>query len=276
MSPGTIGLHGGGELVRGDEPFLRAILRRAAEAAPDRRASGTSPGHDGGTPGDAGDAGGVGGGVHGRATIRVVVLPVAAGGERPELAVAHAKDAFLRTAAELALAVEVVGVAVVDERSAADPEPAAIVAAADLVYLPGGDPGRAARSLRASRAGRAVLAAHALGATIAGASAGAMALCGWAWTPDGGETGLGLVPGVVVVPHADRFADAELAGTRAWARGAPADAGILALDERTGVLSGASGAGGRWQVAGRGRAAWIEPGGTPVVARDGEEMDLPA
>ena len=53
MSPGTIGLHGGGELVRGDEPFLRAILRRAAEAAPDRRASGTSPGHDGGTPGDA-------------------------------------------------------------------------------------------------------------------------------------------------------------------------------------------------------------------------------
>ena len=271
MSPGAIGLHGGGELVRGDELFLGAILRRAAEAAVARRATSSAEGRDGGA---SGGAGGAAGGAAGPTTMRVVVLPVAAGGERPELAVAHARDAFLRTAVELALAVEVVGVAIFDERTAADSAPAGIVAGADLVYLPGGDPGRAARSLRASRAGRAILAAHALGATIAGASAGAMALCGWAWTPDGGAEGLGLVPGVVVVPHADRFADADLPRARAWASGAPADAGILALDERTGVLSGFSGTSGRWRVAGRGRAAWLAPGDSAIVARDGEELDL--
>lgn len=257
MTVGAVGLHGGGELVRGDEPFLRAILRSAPTGAPVREADRALAT---GRP----------------AIVRVVVLPVAAGGERPDLAVAHARAAFARVAADLGLAVEVDAVAVVDERTAADPAFAAAIAGADLVYLPGGDPGRAARSLRGTAAGRALLAAHARGATVAGASAGAMALCDRTWTRDGGAAGLGLVPGVVVVPHADRFADEALAGVRERATGTPAASGTLALDERTGVVSGAvTGAGVLWRVAGPGRAAWLAPGAPAIVARDGDDLILP-
>jgi cyanophycinase len=257
VTVGAIGLHGGGELVRGDEPFLRAILRSALRAGRAREAECAIAA--GGPP-----------------TVRIVVLPVAAGGDRPDLAVTHARAAFARVAADLGLAVEVGDVAVVDERTAADPAFAAAIAGGDLVYLPGGDPGRAARSLRDTVAGRALLAAHARGATVAGASAGAMALCDWTWTRDGGAAGLGLVAAIVVVPHADRFADEALAGVRQRAAGAPATSGTLALDERTGVVSGVStGAGVLWRVAGPGRAAWLAPGAPAIVARDGDDLVLP-
>jgi cyanophycinase len=257
VTVGAVGLHGGGELVRGDEPFLRAILRAALTAAPAREA-------------DRALAAG------GPAIVRVVVLPVAAGGEQPELAVAHARAAFARVAADLGLAVEMGDVAVVDERTAADPGFAAAIAGADVVYLPGGDPGRAARSLRGTAAGRALLAAHARGATVAGASAGAMALCDWTWTRDGGTAGLGLVASVVVVPHADRFTDEALTRLGKRDAGSPAASGTLALDERTGVVSGAvAGAGVLWRVAGPGRAAWLAPGAPAIVARDGEDLVLP-
>ncbi len=257
MTVGAIGLHGGGELVRGDEPFLRSILRSALSAGRAREAEGALA-------------------ASGPPTLRIVVLPVAAGGDRPDLAVAHARAAFARVAADLGLAVEVGDVAVVDERTAADPAFAAVIAGADLVYLPGGDPGRAARSLHGTAAGRALLAANARGATVAGASAGAMALCDWTWTRHGGGAGLGLVAAVVVVPHADRFADEVLAGVREHAAGAPATSGTLALDERTGVVSRViTGAGVLWRVAGPGRAAWLAPGAPAIVARDGDDLVLP-
>ncbi len=257
MTVGAIGLHGGGELVRGDEPFLRAILRSALSAGRVRAA-------------ECAFAAG------GPATVRIIVLPVAAGGERPDLAVAHARVAFARVAADLGLAVEVDDVAVVDERTAADPGFAAAIAGADLVYLPGGDPGRAARSLRGTAAGRALLAAHARGATVAGASAGAMALCDRTWTRDGGAAGLGLVPGIVVVPHADRFTDMALARARERDVGTTVTSGTLALDERTGVVSRViTGAGVLWRVAGPGRAAWLAPGAPATVARDGDDLVLP-
>ena len=261
MTLGPIGLHGGGELVPGDERFLASILALAAVSA-EARAAGCAPSGPGATD---------------PSVRRVVILPTAAAGERPELAVEHARDAFGRVAAGLGVTVRVVGAMVLDAASARDPRWASALAGADLVYLPGGDPGRIPAAIRGSLALQAIVGARARGAVVAGASAGAMALCPWTWTPGGGVDGLGLVPGIAVVPHAERAAGSA-AGWRRWLGAAfPPDLGILALDERTGVVSGeAAGAGRRWRVAGPGRAAWLPAGARePEIAVDGGSLVLP-
>ena len=262
MTLGPVGLHGGGELVPGDEPFLGAILEAAGRPALARAAS-CAPGSV-----EADDAD----------VRRVVVLPTAAAGERPDLAVSHASEAFARVASAVGVRVRVTGAMILDARSAGDPRWAGALAGADLVYLPGGDPGRIAGVLPGTLAAQALTGARARGATIAGASAGAMALAGWTWSRSGGASGLGLVPGLVVVPHAERFPDGDLTGARAWlGADLPAGLGLLALDERTGVLSGSvHGALRTWRVIGTGRAVWLAPGASAtVVARDGDELLLP-
>ena len=116
--------------------------------------------------------------------------------------------------------------------------------------------------------------AHARGAVLAGASAGAMALAAWTWTQDGGVPGLGVVPGIGVAPHADA-ATWDRAVAR-YGAAVPPDLGFIGLAERTGVIVPAS-AGEPWQVVGRGEARWLSAaaraaGEPPVVAADGETI----
>ena len=247
---GPIGLHGGGEYVEGDEPFLDALLEAAAIVAATRSGARAAP---------SGDA------------IRVVLLPTAAGRGRPELAAATGREAFERRAAAAGLRAAVEVARVVDAASAADPHSAEQLAGADLIHLPGGDPDLVPAVLRGSRALDALEAAWRRGAVIAGASAGAMGLAEWTWTPNGGIRGLGFVRGIAVVPHYD-----DVRRTR-WQQAldevAPGGIGYLGLDERTGVLSTADGSG--WRVAGRGAAYWFAPGASaPQIGRDGEIVDL--
>jgi cyanophycinase-like exopeptidase len=266
---GPIALHGGGEFQLGDEAFLRAILEaavapalwRAAESrqAPSIETAGTT---------DAPDP----------AAVRVAIVPAAAAAERPDLAVAHGIDAFERVARSARIAAWIEGVMVVDERSAASPALADRLTAADLVYLPGGDPGHLVATLKESGAWGAILAAHARGAVLAGASAGAMVLAPWTWAPRGGRVGLGLVAGLVVVPHAARVRVGGWAGT--FAEQVPAGAGLLGrlgLEERTGVISGSLVPGGRaWQVVGEGLVHWSAPGERAIRSfRAGETLVLP-
>lgn len=83
------------------------------------------------------------------------------------------------------------------------------VQGAGLIYLSGGNPGYLARSLAGSRLWSAIEAQWRAGASLAGCSAGAMALAGY--VPDfrhprkGGEDGLGVVPDIRVLPHFDRY-----------------------------------------------------------------------
>ena len=83
------------------------------------------------------------------------------------------------------------------------------VQGAGLIYLSGGNPGYLARSLAGSRLWSAIEAEWRTGASLAGCSAGAMALAGY--VPDfrhprkGGEDGLGVVPDIRVLPHFDRY-----------------------------------------------------------------------
>ena len=187
--------------------------------------------------------------------VRVAVVPTAAARGRPDLAASNGVDAFRRVAADAGIAVVVEPVRVVDAASAADESLAERLATADLIHLPGGDPDLIPTLYPGTAAWAAMQRAHARGAVLAGASAGAMALAAWTWTPDGGVPGLGVVPGIGVAPHADA-ATWDRAVAR-YGAAVPPDLGFIGLAERTGVIVPAS-AGEPWQVVGAGRGALAE------------------
>jgi cyanophycinase len=229
----------------GDERFLDELLDVTAR---------TADGH-------ATEAGG----------IRIAILPTAASRGLPDRAAAIAVEAFQKRALARGHSIRIDVARVTDAASAADDDVAKVIAAADLIYLPGGDPDIVPALLGRTAAGRALAAAHRRGAIVAGASAGAMALADWSWTAQGGIPGLGFAPGLIVVPHYDEIRRIEWQGRLDGL--APPGFGYLGLDERTGVISDD----GTWRVAGEGAVYWFSPGSTsPVVARHGEGIDLPS
>lgn len=239
---GTIALHGGGEFLPGDEPFLRAILELASAT-------------DG--------------------VVRVAVVPTAAARGRPTVAAANGVDAFRRVAVAAGIQVVAETVPVVDAASAADPDLAAALAAAGLIHLPGGDPDLIPTLYPGSVAGEAIRRSPGRGAVLAGASAGAMALGSVTWTPSGLLAGLGMVPGIIVVPHAD--ARSWSATLKRSGAGVPDELGVLGIGERTGVLIGAE---GPWRIVGEGEVRWMPPAmrdpDAATVLRDGATLDAGA
>ena len=142
-----------------------------------------------------------------------------------------------------------------DRDSADDPAAAAEISNADLIYMSGGKPGHLLAMLRNSAAGTALREAHVRGAVIAGCSAGAMVLGGhqirtggggFLRPPIGWQGALGLVPGVVVVPHYDAIPEALLTPL---VLAAPGGSVVVGIDENTAVV----GRGGVWRVQGLGR-----------------------
>lgn len=256
MSLGPLILHGGGEAMPGDEPTALEALELASTRRKDAWRDGAVA-----TP------------------IEVAVLPLATARGRPTSTVSNV-TAFLATVAKArGLDVRVTGVPIVDGATAEEPAALATLRTADLIVLPGGDPDLLPTVLAGSGAWRAILEARRRGAVIWGASAGAMALAEWCWTPAGGQPGLGLVPGLVVAPHVEDGA----AG--AWLqrlRGRPATLGVLALAERTGLIGpleapGDASVGSRWRCVGTGLVTWTPPGReTPTArVRHGELLYLP-
>jgi cyanophycinase len=243
---GPVALHGGGEFLPGDEPFLAALLDLAAARAGGR-------------------------------AIRVAVVPTAAARGRPDLAAANGVAAFERVAEASGLDVDAEAVGVVSRATAADADLAAWLAAADVIHLPGGDPDLIPTLMPGSAAWAAITDARADGAVLAGASAGAMALGSWTWTPGGGMAGLMLVHGLAVIPHARRATWSKtIARFQAWV---PEGVGGLGLGEQTGVIREPVPPGGTtipWRVVGPGEAFWLRvPDGETVVARSGERIQTP-
>jgi cyanophycinase-like exopeptidase len=269
---GPIGLHGGGEYRAGDERFLDALLDAAARAAQRRSAASESACPDG----DDGEEFDVNGHAMAAAvsTVHVVILPTAAGRGRPDRAAAIGRAAFERRAQALGRHVAITVARVVDPASAGDPAEVERLANADLIHLPGGDPDLVPGTLVGSPALGAIEAAWHRGAVIAGASAGAMALADWTWTPDGGIRGIGFVRGLAVVPHYDDIR--RTAWQQTLDELAPGGIGYLGLDERTGVISeGDEPTLRAWRVAGRGAAYWFARGASePVVGRHGDVLRL--
>jgi cyanophycinase-like exopeptidase len=228
--------------MAGDEPFLLALLEAAAPA-------------------------------HG--AIHVVVVPTAAARHRPDVTARHGREAIERVAAGAAIPVSVGTALIVDAETANDAALADRLAAADLIYLPGGDPDLLPRLMHDSLAWGSILAAHARGAVIAGASAGAMALAPRTWTPKGWLDGLSLIHGLVVVPHYNGFDSKGWEGTLTELNAA--GLGYLGIDERTGVISSPNGTiAATWRVVGPGHVEWFPLRGEHVSGTSGATIPLPA
>jgi cyanophycinase len=185
-----------------------------------------------------------------------LVLPTAAARQQPERAVDTARRWFA------GLGAQIEELPVLRRRDALDPGIAERAAGAGLVYICGGDPGLLLDVLQGSPLWDALRSAWVGGASLAGSSAGAMALArsmlvraSW---PDRSRRrprpALGLAPVDAVLPHFDGFGASWIGSALDAMDGDPL---LLGIDERTAALWD----GGTWRVCG--------PGGVTVVRRGG-------
>jgi cyanophycinase len=178
---------------------------------------------------------------------KVAILPTAAG---LEVSVSSwIRDGVAHFGA---LGCEAYGVRAIDRAGVEDAEHVAALAAADLVYLSGGSPGYLVETLRDSAAWSAMVERWRHGASLAGSSAGAMAMGEWTLVRREGqsgrmpafwEPGLNLLPGIGVIPHYDRFGPER---TLPRVQDAPDGMVVLGIDEDTVILL----AGGEARVLG--------------------------
>lgn len=164
----------------------------------------------------------------------VVILPTAAAGEDPQDWALRGIEHFWRLGARS------VGLMVLERSHAEDPSNVDVMRRADLLYISGGKTARLLDALEGSPLWQGFLLARQAGAWLVGSSAGAMALGDWAlvhrpedghgtptlWTP-----GLGMLQGYAVVPHFDRWAEADDLVEQV----SPA-CSVLGIDEDTAVL----------------------------------------
>jgi cyanophycinase len=113
-----------------------------------------------------------------------------------------------------------------------------VLRTARLLVLPGGSPSRLLEALRGTGVDGVVTDLLAAGGVVSGSSAGAMVLCGWTVLPDrpgpAVEPGLGVVPGVLVLPHWS--GDGRADWLRAVEAAVPPGVEVLGVPEQSGVL----------------------------------------
>lgn len=180
------------------------------------------------------------------------VVPTAAARQGPEQAVAHA-TAWFR---QFGLALE--ELPVLKRVDANSKELADLARSGGFFYLVGGDPGLVAQVLHGSRVWNALFDAWQHGASLAGSSAGAMALCDntlirASWPNRFNRrpaSALGVVPGTAALPHYNTFGHRWVESAQ---RELPA-ATLLGIDERSAAIWNDGG----WQAAGPGEATVIK------------------
>jgi len=204
------------------------------------------------------------------------VVPTAAARQGPEKAVAHATRWFTQ------FGVQLEELPVLKRADANSKELAALARTGGFFYLVGGDPGLVAQVLRSSRVWTAIFEAWLEGSSLAGSSAGAMALSShsliratWPNRFNRRPTeALGLVPDTAVLPHFETFghrwvesAERELPGTT-----------LLGIDERSAAVWTA----GEWRAAGPGSVTVIKgsktkqfPSGSKVTGLNAPVRMLP-
>lgn len=201
---------------------------------------------------------------------RYLQIPTAAAPEGPER-LRYWIELGARQAARLGI--EAVALPVTSRAEAEDPAIAARVTGADLIYLSGGNPRYLADCLRGTRLLAAICEAWQDGASLAGCSAGAMVL--GSWIPGlgrgrhEGAPGLGVLPGIAILPHFDRFVPRPAAPVLRLAMSPPEGVALLGIDELTALV----GTWPRLEVKGKGRV--LELSSRPWrVHRTGETLVL--
>jgi cyanophycinase len=192
----------------------------------------------------------------------------------PEGAASLARWHALGLAAAERLGVQQVVVPVVDRNSADDPDVAALVAGAGLIYLSGGKPPFLADTLRGTLVWQAIEREWRRGAALAGCSAGAMAMArqvpGIRAPRKKPVDGLGVVPQLSVLPHFDRFAGRMPDMVLNAVTTSPPGVTVIGVDEDTALVGGPD----DWVVMGR-RQVWVlsQDGRKGYAA--GETLHLP-
>jgi cyanophycinase len=182
-------------------------------------------------------------------TPEILVLPTAAAYWHPDRAVATAASYFS------AFGASVKACMVLRRADAEDKDNAVMVRAARFVYLAGGSVLHLRSVLKASAVWEALVEAWTGGAVVAGSSAGAMVLGDAMVDPRGGALtlGLGLLPQLAVLPHANNWPEEK---THRTVRLASNGLRIAAIDERTALVRASD---GRWHQRGQGGVTiWLD------------------
>jgi cyanophycinase-like exopeptidase len=189
-----------------------------------------------------------------------VQIPTAAGQEDPS------RLAFWKTLggeqADL-LDTEQIFLPIYDREAAMNREYAAQIADAGLIYLSGGDPGYLARTLYGTPVWEAIELAWEQGSSLAGCSAGAMAMGNhvpnFFHPKEEGTTGLGLIGEIRTIPHYDKFFRWIPDRAARLLLTAPDGTKVIGIDECTALVTGmsqdveANFAKMKWRVAGEGK-----------------------
>jgi cyanophycinase len=158
------------------------------------------------------------------------------------------------------LGVEAVPLRVRTREDAEDPEIVSQLEGAGLIYFSGGNPAFLTETLRDTLLWLEVVRLWGTGTALGGCSAGAMAFGGWVLDirhpTKAGLPGLGLVPGIRVLPHFDRFLGRMPdALVRPFLRQVEGVASV-GVDEDTALVGGPD----DYTVMGR-QSAWLIEGG---------------
>ena len=223
--PGTIALVGGDEFRVGCEEMDREVMRAS-----------------------------------GKAPARVVIIPTAA-------VTGPAKAANDGVTHFAALGGRSSQLMVLEPEHANDADFVAPVADADVVYFTGGSPDHLLATLRGSELLRRLIEGLERGLVLGGSSAGAMVMGSVMRRPSSGGwvEGLGVAPGIGVLPHHERRDPAEVAAELRQL--APDGIVYLGIDARTGVIGGPD----NWRVSGFGKVTVYRYGDYTVYG-DGEQL----
>lgn len=185
------------------------------------------------------------------------------------------------------LGVQVTAADVLAPADAHDPRWLAVLDSADLFYFSGGDPVHVVKTLEHSPAWQAIRTRHEHGAALAGCSAGAMAFGGLIpgqrqfWSRAAARDGLtaadvwrpalAIAPGLVVLPHFDRFkARLGQPGLMSLVESLSSGKTMIGIDEDTALVRLAT---GMWQVQGRQTVSVLSGRGQVFAAGDLVRLD---
>ena len=182
---------------------------------------------------------------------RFIQIPTAAGKESPDR-IKYWRE--LGRAQGQRLGIEVEFLEILNRQDAQDKELAALIADSALIYLSGGDPHHLADSLAGTPVFDAIYQGWASGSSLAGCSAGAMALStqipNFRFSKKSPTPGFNLLPKIRVIPHFDRFFRWIPESAAKVLMSSPDDTILIGIDELTAFVnrSGES----DWQVIGSG------------------------